>query len=100
MNELFPYQKIGAEWLADAKDRWLLLADEPGLGKTAQALEAINRLRIREALVVCPAIARLNWFGEVEKFAKVPLRLHAYSFNTTFMERETATAKKSHTVRP
>ena len=100
MNELFPYQKIGAEWLANAKDRWLLLADEPGLGKTAQALEAINKLRIREALVVCPAIARLNWFGEVEKFAKVPLRLHAYSFNTTFTERDTATAKKSHTVRP
>ena len=100
MNELFPYQKIGAEWLADATDRWLLLADEPGLGKTAQALDAINRLRLREALVVCPAIARLNWFGEVEKFAKVPLRLHAYSFNTTFMERETETAKKSHKVRP
>ena len=100
MNELFPYQREGAQWLADSSERWLLLADEPGLGKTAQCLEAINHLRIPEALVVCPAIARLNWFGEVEKFSRTRLTLHAYSFNTTFLERETATAKKTRTVTP
>ena len=52
-----PYRRSAPNGLANAKDRWLLLADEPGLGKTAQPWKRSADLRIREALVVCPAIA-------------------------------------------
>ena len=86
---LFPYQQQGVEWLLDQdRQRWAYLADEPGLGKSAQCLEALNRLKPREALVLCPAIARLNWFGEAEKFLRTSCKITAYSFNTTFVERE------------
>jgi SWI/SNF-related matrix-associated actin-dependent regulator 1 of chromatin subfamily A len=92
---LFPYQQQGVEWLLDQdRQRWAYLADEPGLGKSAQCLEALNRLKPREALVLCPAIARLNWFGEAEKFLRVPCSLTAYSFNTTFVERENPKQRK------
>ena len=92
---LFPYQQQGVEWLLDQdRQRWAYLADEPGLGKSAQCLEALNRLKPREALVLCPAIARLNWFGEAEKFLRVPCSLTAYSFNTTFLERENPKQRK------
>ncbi|MBL0245689.1 MAG: DEAD/DEAH box helicase [Rhodoferax sp.] len=92
---LFPYQKLGAEWLADHNNQpWMYLADEPGLGKSAQCLEAINKLKPKEALIVCPAIARLNWFGEAEKFLKTSCKLTAYSFNTTFTERDNPKQRK------
>ena len=95
----FPYQKIGAEWLADARIDGFSLADEPGLGKTAQALERSTDCASARRWSSARR-SRAQLVREAEKFAKVPLRLHAYSFNTTFTERETETAKKSHTVRP
>jgi SWI/SNF-related matrix-associated actin-dependent regulator 1 of chromatin subfamily A len=41
-QDLFPHQRAGVEFLATA--RRALLADEPGLGKTAQAIRSLKRL--------------------------------------------------------
>ena len=44
MIDLFPYQIEGARFLATAPSKGRLLADEPGLGKTAQAIAACDAL--------------------------------------------------------
>lgn len=45
-----------------------MLCDEPGLGKTAQAIEACNILDARYVLVICPASLRTNWLREFKRF--------------------------------
>ena len=70
-QDLFPHQRAGVEFLATAKRA--LLADEPGLGKTAQAIRALARLHekgeeVFPALVVCPNTLKMNWEREFEKW--------------------------------
>lgn len=61
------YQKIGAHYLAMFGRTGALLADEPGLGKTLQALQAL-RVVGDDAIVVCPSFARGVWTRELEKW--------------------------------
>lgn len=67
---LHPFQQRGALHLA-MRER-AVLADEIGLGKTAQAIAAAELLRreegIRRILVVCPASAAAHWSQEIERF--------------------------------
>jgi len=69
--DLFPHQRAGVKFLATAKRA--LLADEPGLGKTAQAIRALMELTRQDvtsfpALVVCPSTLKVNWQREFEKW--------------------------------
>lgn len=64
---LFPYQKTGAHWLATK--RHALLADEMRVGKAVQAVVASDIIRAERILVVCPAVARINWSREYGKFS-------------------------------
>lgn len=57
--ELRPYQLDGIAFLQHHPRA--LLADEPGLGKTAQALVALNAMQSYPALVVCPASVKTHW---------------------------------------
>lgn len=66
-EDLFPHQRAGVKFLATAKRA--LLADEPGLGKTAQAIRALKELEEQgeeafPALVVCPNTLKKNWMRE------------------------------------
>ncbi len=63
--ELFHHQ---AEFVASAREghRSYLLADEPGLGKTAQALLAAQVSASYPLLVVVPNVVKMNWAREVE----------------------------------
>lgn len=63
MKELFPYQKEGSAFLRGQVHA--LLGDEPGLGKTVQAIHAFHTLGLKTALVICPASVRLNWLREI-----------------------------------
>jgi|FLYN01.1.fsa_nt_gi SNF2 family DNA or RNA helicase len=46
-----------------------LLADDPGLGKTPQALGFLVRHpEVLPALVICPATLRANWLKEIRRF--------------------------------
>lgn len=67
-NELRNYQKEGVERLIEitAKRRAAILADEPGLGKSAQVCEYINCTKADFILIVCPASLRLNWKHELD----------------------------------
>jgi SWI/SNF-related matrix-associated actin-dependent regulator 1 of chromatin subfamily A len=64
-NRLRPYQIEGVEKILKL-GRDVLLADEPGLGKTVQVAEVVNRTRPAGVRVVCPASLRLNWARELE----------------------------------
>ena len=70
-QDLFPHQRAGVKFLATA--RRALLADEPGLGKTAQAIRALAELsgrgeQVFPALVVCPNTLKKNWKREFAKW--------------------------------
>ncbi len=67
MTRLFPYQQQGINWLITKQ--LALLADEMGLGKSAQAIISADKLLLQRILVVCPAVARLNWEREFGKFS-------------------------------
>lgn len=67
MPTLFPYQEIGADWLA-ARSTGMLL-DGMRVGKTPQALRAAERKGARKVTVVCPAIARTSWRRKIETWA-------------------------------
>jgi superfamily II DNA or RNA helicase len=61
--ELMPHQgELVAE--AAAGHRTFLLADEPGLGKTAQALLAAEAANAYPLLVVVPNVVKTNWARE------------------------------------
>ena len=64
--DLFPHQRAGVAFLSTA--RRALLADEPGLGKTAQTIRAIKKMCETEtvfpALIVCPNTLKKNWKRE------------------------------------
>ena len=63
---LLPYQQAGVAYLQRA--RKAILADQPGLGKTAQALAAIASENRYPMVVVCPNTLKLNWERETKKF--------------------------------
>ncbi|MGL4998036.1 MAG: DEAD/DEAH box helicase [Cetobacterium sp.] len=70
-TDLYPHQQAGIEFLATAKRA--LLADEPGLGKTAQAIRGLAKLYeqgedVFPALVVCPNTLKKNWEREFAKW--------------------------------
>jgi SNF2 family DNA or RNA helicase len=64
-RELMPHQ---AQLIAAAAKghRSFLLADEPGLGKTAQALLAAKAANAYPLLVVVPNVVKTNWAREAE----------------------------------
>lgn len=64
---LFPYQLAGAQYLSQS--RFALLADEMGLGKTGQAIRACDLRGCERILVLCPAIARINWLREFDRWS-------------------------------
>jgi SNF2 family DNA or RNA helicase len=65
--ELMPHQRrmVAA---AAAGHRTFLLADEPGLGKTAQALLAAEATNAYPLLVVVPNVVKINWAREAERW--------------------------------
>lgn len=71
--ELFPYQEDGSKFLA-TRDRGALF-DVPGIGKTAQAIRALDLIGAKRVVIVCPAAVREVWKGEFAKFARIPRRI-------------------------
>ena len=65
--ELMPHQgQVVAA--AAAGHRKFLLADEPGLGKTAQALLAAEAANAYPLLVVVPSVVKTNWAREAARW--------------------------------
>jgi SWI/SNF-related matrix-associated actin-dependent regulator of chromatin subfamily A-like protein 1 len=63
-GELAPFQWAGVRYVLEA--RRAFLADEQGLGKTVEALAALEADDAYPAIVVCPASMKLGWQREAE----------------------------------
>ena len=79
--EYKPFQKAGIAYGAARNN--VLIADQPGLGKTIQAIGIVNvdldRLPAKERyrwLIICPASMRLTWKAEIEKWLVCKLPVH------------------------
>lgn len=79
------YQVRGFNALLDRK--FLILADQPGLGKTFQvvtAIEARKKLgQLKFGIVLCKASLLYNWRDEIQKFSNEP----AVVYQGTYIER-------------
>lgn len=65
------YQRVGASFLANQPNGGVLLADQPGLGKSIQTLGGIveRGIEVGLHLIACPATAiRITWEKEVRKW--------------------------------
>ncbi len=70
-EDVYPYQWEGIKFLAE--DKYALLGDDTGLGKTIQAVLALGCLfqkgNTRSALIICPLSVLMQWDKELEKWA-------------------------------
>jgi len=76
----YPFQKAGVAFLLSLKGS-AIIGDEPGLGKTIQAL-CHWLVRPTLTLIVCPAGVKFNWANEVRRWcpdAKVTVYMPAMS---------------------
>lgn len=67
--EPYDYQKEGIAYALEKKR--CIMGDEPGLGKTAEAIGVLAITKAFPALVVCPASLKVNWQREMKKFAGI-----------------------------
>jgi hypothetical protein len=66
-QELMPHQVRFIESVREGH-RTFLLADEPGLGKTAQSLIAASVANAFPLLAIVPNVVKMNWAREVERW--------------------------------
>ncbi len=64
--EPYEYQREGIAYALEKKR--CIMGDEPGLGKTAQAIGVLTVTKAFPALVICPASLKVNWQRELKKF--------------------------------
>ena len=64
--EPYEYQREGIAYALQKKR--CIMGDEPGLGKTAQAIGVLTISKAFPALVICPASLKVNWQRELKKF--------------------------------
>lgn len=69
-GELYPYQKVGVEFLIESGGR-AIISDPPGLGKSLQALAYIAHEGFSRSLIVAPASVKSSWVKEVKKWTKM-----------------------------
>lgn len=68
--EPWPFQLAGVEYALRRQNT--LIGDQPGLGKTAQAIMFANEIRAKRVLVLCPANIRLQWAKNIRKWSTMP----------------------------
>ena len=60
--EMYAYQKQGTAYALEKKR--LIIGDQPGLGKTVQAIAATTASNAFPCLVICPGSLKINWERE------------------------------------
>lgn len=61
---MFPYQRNGVAYAIDKKR--VIVGDQPGLGKSGQAIATVEGANCKCILIICPATLRENWKREIE----------------------------------
>ena len=62
--QMFPYQRRGVAYAL--KKQRLIVGDQPGLGKTGQAIATVEGAQCKCILIICPATLKENWKREIE----------------------------------
>lgn len=65
--EPYDYQKEGIAYALQHKR--CIFGDQPGLGKTLQAIGTVTIAKAYPCLVICPAALKINWQREFKKFS-------------------------------
>lgn len=86
MKTAFPFQVKGTKFLAGKN--LALLADSMGLGKTRQAIEALDLIQAAKIVILCPAVARLNWVREINEFAMLGRRTTVFKTQDQILSPE------------
>jgi SWI/SNF-related matrix-associated actin-dependent regulator of chromatin subfamily A-like protein 1 len=69
-GDMYPYQKIGVEFLVASGGR-AIIADPPGLGKSLQSLGYVAHSRFERTLIICPATVKSSWENEIRKWTNL-----------------------------
>jgi len=85
---MFNHQEKGINWLMRETlkgHRVLALADDPGLGKSAQVILALKRMCISPllTLIICPAGVKSHWVDQYRRWnadAHHPPRIESYEY--------------------
>lgn len=64
--DLYDYQLAGVDYVINVAQGAAIIGDEPGVGKTLQALGVIHVLEAKPALIIVPASLKVNWRREVK----------------------------------
>lgn len=70
---LFPYQRSGVAYSLTKKK--LIVGDQMGLGKTAQAIATITAANAFPCLIICPSSLKINWQREWEQWTDKRARI-------------------------
>jgi SWI/SNF-related matrix-associated actin-dependent regulator of chromatin subfamily A-like protein 1 len=65
-KELSPFQVAGVDYVLSMGNA--LVGDQPGLGKTMQAIAVANEMQAERVLVLCPANIRLQWCERIRSW--------------------------------
>jgi len=65
-GQLRKYQQAAVEYILSNKR--VIIGDEMGIGKTIEALAALQAAEAYPVLVICPAILKRNWQREAQKW--------------------------------
>lgn len=79
---MFPYQRTGVAYCLDKKR--LIMGDQPGLGKTTQAIATMVAAEEMPILVICPSSLKLNWQQEIHTISNLRAILLTDSNMRTF----------------
>lgn len=69
-RELWPYQRASLDYVIERNGG--ILGDQPGLGKTPEAIAFCNHFEATRVLVICPASVRLQWGERIAEWSTVP----------------------------
>lgn len=75
-KELWPFQRASVAYALERQHT--LIADQPGLGKTPQAIAFANEVRAERVLVICPASIRLQWAKRIWEWSTMWPRPHVH----------------------
>lgn len=66
-KELSPFQVAGVDYALGRSNT--LIGDQPGLGKTMQAIALANEMQAGRVLVICPANIRIQWMERIRDWS-------------------------------
>lgn len=87
--DLMPHQKTGADFLANREFAFLL--DEPGAGKTGQAIAAADRCHAKRILVISPAVVRNHWAISFENQQEIERPINVVELPTSYIPKSDCT---------